>query len=162
LQAADSPRLSQSRYTITSQADRNYNCVAWAAQRDQVNWWQPGGAPYYYWPIARAPRSQAIGVYVEAFEHLGFRSCRSRHAPTGWQRVAIYTDGRGKFLHVAAQLHGDVWTSKLGQAEDIEHHTLEALEGGKYGHVTHVMRRIDPVLAGFRRTVVRFLGLIVR
>jgi hypothetical protein len=162
VQIADFPQLPNARYRITSPPDVVYNCVAWAAKRDQANWWQPGSAPYYYWPVLGAPRSQAIDLYLEAFHLLGFRVCRSSRGIAGWQVVAFYTDGRGKFLHVAAHLADDVWTSKLGQAEDIEHHTLHALEGGKYGQVTHFMRRLDPHFVGMRRLIARLTGLVIR
>jgi hypothetical protein len=37
--------------------------------------------------------------------------------------------------------HPRLWTSKLGDWEDIEHDTWQSLEGGFYGHVAVFMRR---------------------
>ncbi len=44
-------------------------------------------------------------------------------------------------MHVARQLKEGMWTSKLGPDEDIEHNTLDALEGELYGAVTQVLKR---------------------
>lgn len=46
-----------------------------------------------------------------------------------------------KPTHVARQLDDGKWTSKLGSNEDIIHHTLDGLEGEKYGQVTTIMTR---------------------
>ncbi len=42
--------------------------------------------------------------------------------------------------HVARQLPSGLWTSKLGNAEDLEH-TLDGLAGAVFGHVAAVLKR---------------------
>lgn len=49
------------------------------------------------------------------------------------KKVAIYADQRGIPTHMARQLENGMWTSKCGELEDIEHETLEALQGFLYG-----------------------------
>jgi len=56
------------------------------------------------------------------------------------EKIAIYTD-RAKPTHAARQLADGSRTSKLGQAGDISHQTLDALEGGLYGSVAQIMSR---------------------
>jgi hypothetical protein len=56
------------------------------------------------------------------------------------EKIAIDTDG-AKPTHAARQLADGTWTSKLGQAEDICHQTLDALAGGLYGNVAQIMSR---------------------
>jgi hypothetical protein len=154
------PNLGQSTFNVSSPIDFAYNCVAWALERDQVRWWQPGGSPYF-WPIA-APPSLSIGAYLAGFRVVGYRSCNSRSLIWGWEKIAIYTDGASNFMHVAAQLPNGSWTSKLGQGQDINHLTLASLEGGVYGHVTHIMRRLNPNVQGVQRIVAVLAGLVSR
>ena len=155
------PNLSQSQHHVTSPFDDVYNCVAWALERDQIHWWQPGGSPYF-WPIPSAPATLSMSTYLAAFSAVGYKLCRSRSFVPGWQKIAIYTYRGSDFLHVAALLPDRTWTSKLGQDVDINHHTLESLEGGDYGYVTHIMRRRDPALHGWRAVLAEVSGLITR
>ena len=154
------PNLQTSPHHVTSPPDTSYNCVAWALERDQVRWWQPGGAPYF-WPIPRTPPSLSVATYLAGFSAVGYKACRSRSLVPGLQKIAIYTQA-SEFLHVAALLPDKTWTSKLGKNVDISHDSLESLEGGSYGRVTHVMRRRDPTLRGWRATVAGLIGLIDR
>ena len=41
------PKLPQTGYAITSPADADYNCIAWAVG-DKRQWWEP--LPGFYWP----------------------------------------------------------------------------------------------------------------
>jgi hypothetical protein len=45
------------------------------------------------------------------------------------------------FKHVARMQDTGVWTSKLGQGEDIDHDALGALEGSLYGTVGMILQR---------------------
>jgi hypothetical protein len=60
----------------------------------------------------------------------------------GYDKIAIYTDGVGTPTHAARWWHEDSgWTSKLGEENDILHHSLEAIEGMPYGYVSQIMKR---------------------
>ncbi len=38
-------------------------------------------------------------------------------------------------------IESGMWTSKLGKSEDIEHKTLEGLEGEEYGTIECILKR---------------------
>jgi hypothetical protein len=59
------------------------------------------------------------------------------------EKVALFADPAGIPTHAARQLASGQWTSKLGQAEDIEHE-LRALEGEIYGVVALILKRPLP------------------
>jgi len=133
------PNLSSGNYRITSNPDGGYNCVAWAAG-ESTRWWQPNAA--YYWPLASIPDDEEPSVdhVVALFAHMGFETCPINDARGGYDRVAIYGE-RDRFTHAARQLDSGWWASKIGPDEDIEHKTLNVLEGDFYGEAKKVMRR---------------------
>jgi hypothetical protein len=47
----------------------------------------------------------------------------------------------GQPTHAAKQMESGKWSSKLGDWEDVEHATLEALEGDFYGKVAQILKR---------------------
>jgi hypothetical protein len=130
------PRLTTANHRLTSPADSNYNCIAWAAG-DTEHWWQPG----IYWPLAVSHDDFGIAVLEQAMRTLGFEDCGSddRHE-TGFEKIAIY--GNTLFYtHAAKQIPNGNWSSKLGKAEDIEHDSPEDVAGGIYGEVVQILRR---------------------
>jgi hypothetical protein len=137
------PTLLHSRYRITSPPEKDYNCIAWAAG-DMSAWWEPDPLYICYWPD-NIPRVYTVEAYVEAFETLGFTQCQGTGHEDGFEKVAIYISSDGKPAHAARQLGSGLWTSKLGNSEDIEHGGLSALEGQIYGTATVILkRRIHP------------------
>lgn len=124
-------------YRITSPQDRIYNCVAWAAG-DTQRWWWPL-PPYAYWP-PHAALAETLQAFVEAFSTLGYEVCDNRHYEDGFEKIALYVNADGMPKHAARQVGDRKWTSKLGKSFDVEH-TLDGLEGAKYGTVALVLRR---------------------
>lgn len=64
----------------------------------------------------------------------------------GIEKIAIYVDANGVPTHAARQLADGTWTSKLGEWEDIQHKTLEAMEDSRglglgYGKVKLILKR---------------------
>lgn len=62
------------------------------------------------------------------------------------KQADLIVSHRGEPTHAARQLPSGAWTSKLGEWEDIEHDTLEALEGSEgrgeaYGRVALILKR---------------------
>jgi hypothetical protein len=59
------------------------------------------------------------------------------------KKVALYVDKDGLWTHAAKQMVDGTWTSKLGNWEDIIHHTPQALAGPDpaYGQVACFMVR---------------------
>ena len=74
------------------------------------------------------------------FLAMGYHDCGDAVFEPGFDKVAIC--GLGMiYTHVARQLPGGKWTSKLGKGEDIEHDTPDDVAGGIYGEVMQIMKR---------------------
>jgi hypothetical protein len=133
----DFPNLAAEGYSETSPASEDYNCIAWAAGRDD-DWWWPDPGFTSYWPEA-APRAETLAAFQATFALLGYDPCDDGRLESGFEKVAFYArDGKPK--HAARQLPDGRWTSKLGQGVDISH-TLRGLESRLYGEVAWFMKR---------------------
>ena len=130
------PNLSNAGFQVTSPATPSYNCIAWAAGNSQMRW---DFAPGYYWP-RRIPRNGFLETVVQVFRSLGFEPCNDGNLEPGVEKVALYAI-EGVFAHAARQTPKGSWTSKIGTLEDIEHDSLDALEGEEYGHVDQYLQR---------------------
>ena len=80
------PNLKGTRFRITSPQDRDYNCIAWAAEDTSRAWW-PGEL---HWP-AGVPEKDSIEAFVSAFETLGYSEINNVGPPEeGVARVALF------------------------------------------------------------------------
>jgi len=137
------PGLRGVLYEITSPAEPDYNCIAWAAG-DNSRWWEPDGFGLYFWPES-APRAYTLEAYVRAFTVLGFERCEDPAVEEWWEKVAIFATEQALPTHAARQLPDGTWTSKLGKLEDINHQDVDHVSGTNYGRpVVFVRRRIPP------------------
>ena len=125
-------------YQITSPADYRYNCIAWAAG-DTENWWQPSDSPYFFW--LRDDKSDSLENCIQTFSILGYKEETDSSFEPEFEKVALYSDADGLPSHAARQKEKGLWTSKLGEAEDIEHDAPDALEGEAYGAVKIILKR---------------------
>ena len=117
--------------TITSDETAANNCFAWAAGEKYCRW-EPG----HTWLSASG--SDALENYVLNYKLAGFVDSNSEAYEPGFEKIAIYANLDGEATH-AARLKGEsgVWTSKLGDLEDIDHHSLHCLNGtGPYDYGT--------------------------
>jgi hypothetical protein len=96
--------------------------------------------PGYYWPPG-AIRGSGIDALVSAFEVIGYAICSGADVEDGYDKVALYIDQHGFWLHAAKQETDGWWSSKLGNLEDIRHRSPHALSGREYGQVMYYMRR---------------------
>lgn len=142
------PNLQQSQYEVTSAETSDYNCIAHAAGVAD-DWWWPADPPAY-WPDG-VHKDETIESFILAYKEVGYAKCptQSRDLEEGIEKVAIYVDVEGVPTHAARQLATGTWTSKLGEWEDIQHDTLEAMEdsdgqGLGYGKVALMLRRERP------------------
>jgi hypothetical protein len=131
------PNLASEGFTTTSPVSRRYNCIAWAAARDDA-WWWPDPQLVCYWPDA-VPRRETLDAFIAAFATLGYSLCPDGSTEDGFDRIAIYQLNEQP-THAARQLPDGNWTSKLGRNIDITH-TLRGLEGSDYGQVAVFLRR---------------------
>ena len=122
-------------YTITSEEDDAYNCVAWAAGYND-GWWSH--AEGYQWIGERGASVQSL---ILLFNTLGYAECDSDDLESDYEKVVLYAID-GNWTHVARQLSNGRWTSKLGMYEDIEHANPADLSGDLYGDVHCIMRRL--------------------
>jgi len=127
------PDITPSNSRCTSPATYNYNCIAWAYERDNV-WIQPG----FFWPIHQEECS--IEAYIELFSSIGYIHCEDTAYEEGFQKIVLYIKD-GRLTHAARQLPTGKWTSKLGSDIDIEHDYPEVLNGNDYGVASIFMKR---------------------
>jgi hypothetical protein len=126
----------------TSNKDYHYNCYAWANGDTNCYWSHReyfDGRRNYYWPRG-VPRQLTLEAYVRAYEAVGFQICHDGEYEDGYEKIAIFVDSTGLPSHAARQINEQMWTSKMGDDEDIEHE-LHGLEGGDYGNVEKFMKR---------------------
>lgn len=144
------PNLRATGYTITSQPAYVPNCLGWALRSNDL-YWDPiltGFSGVYYWPEG-IPRNDSVDAWVQLFRLFHYTECASTDLESEAEKIAIYGGIDGTAHHVARQLPSGAWTSKLGQDEDIEHQTLDALVSQEYGSVIRVMSRPLPQADSF-------------
>lgn len=140
------PFLGEDKYfKLTSSETPNYNCIAWAYQKED-QWMQPpGGQPWYdgvtFWPND-AGKTSKIESLVSAFRVKGYEVCESGEYEEGFMKIALYWDSKTRdWTHAARQHRDGTWTSKLGKSNDIQHGTPHSLEGDLYGTIFCIMKR---------------------
>ena len=133
------PSLTPSNYRITSPESPDYNCIAWAAGTDD-RWWWPDNQYTAYGP-EEVPREETLAAFIQAYSVDGYVPCGTSDYESGFEKIAIYADERGKPTHAARQTQTGRWTSKLGNWEDIEHDRPDNLAGRSYGVATVIMKR---------------------
>ena len=132
------PKINDAGYKVISPEDVRYNCIAWAAGRDDV-FINPD--PDYFWP-SNLPYSTKLNVITKLYETYGFSICNEEEYEEGFEKIAIYiTQNSDNVTHAARQIESGKWTSKLGSYKDIEHSTLDGLTGSYYGVVAIIMKR---------------------
>ena len=138
------PLLLVSGYEVKSPEtpDYRYNCIAFAAD-DENLWWWPDQDGDGHWPNG-AKREVTRVAFVQAFELIGYKVCENGDVEAGYDKIALY-EKNGVPTHAAKQLDDGRWKSKLGPWEDIEHKTVEAVQTfqgiGLYGEVAFYMKR---------------------
>jgi hypothetical protein len=136
--------LTAHNFKCASDPDDDYNCIAWAANKKNQPWWPTTIAPYF-WPdgLPKDPPNVAETVenFIKAFEIQGYTVCRSGRFSSRYEKVAIYVDDNDIPTHAARTLSERVWSSKIGDEEDIEHKRATYVEGTKYGRVKVYLRR---------------------
>ena len=132
------PNLATTRFFVRSPRTRDYNCIGWAATRSLDQWWEPVGEKYY-WPAA-APKAYTIAAFTTAFATVGYSTQVDSTLQSGIEKIALYSLA-GHPTHAARQLANGWWTSKIGQYWDIEHPSLQALEGEEFGAVACILAR---------------------
>lgn len=132
-------------FRITSPCDFDYNCIAWSLCRNEIIRW-PFPKKYdildgiEYWPDG-LPRNEYPDTFLEMYRLSGFELCDNINYEPQYVKVVVYTNADNKVTHAARQLPSGLWTSKLGQMNDIQHSTPYSLEGNIYGKVKYVLKK---------------------
>jgi hypothetical protein len=138
-------------FKITSPASMQYNCIAWAYQLSD-RWMSPKNKRLsgrsddaYFWPQG-LDDSINVATFIEMFEQISYQICQTWEHEDGYQKVALYVKpGTVQCLHVARELvdqsNCGIWTSKLGESNDIQHSSPYLLEGHAYGEVYCIMKK---------------------
>ena len=109
-----------------------------------------------YWP-PQIPLEDTLDNYIGAFETIRFSRSTNASLALNLEKIAIFRDNYGSFMHAARQLANGNWTSKLGVHEDIEHGSLAALEDEDYGYVCLIMQRPCGLPGMFARAFFKLL-----
>lgn len=139
--------ITPSDFHCSSDPDDDYNCIAWALGKTDIYWWPTTLWPFHWpdslpkWP---AHIAESTSNFIAAFETEGYKVCTDTDSKSGYEKVAIYANKSDRVLHAARMLPNGMWSSKLGEHEDIEHVTLECIEGKGYGSVVVYMERPLP------------------
>lgn len=114
------------------------------ANDDERHWWEPGlHGGRYYWPTD-IKKQDTLEAWVELFTAQGYAQVENREIEPGYEKIAIFVHLEDMMPSHVAKSDGRVWKSKLGKGQDIEHASLEVLEGNQgdeYGIVERVLRR---------------------
>ncbi len=131
------PNLTNKNHSIVSPETDNYNCIAWSIGVND-KWMWPGDSDSF-WPsgVAKGDELEAI---IQLYLDKGYEKCASGESEEEYKKVAIYVKEDSP-SHASLQLESGRWTSKLGSLQDIEHDTLEVLEGEEYGKATILLKK---------------------
>lgn len=132
------PAVGPANHVRTSDPSDNYNCIAHAYGIDHHPMW-PGEPAPFWWP-GHIPDDRAVPSFVALFEDVGYELCPAADQEPGYEKVAIFATPSGP-THAARQLPSGKWTSKLGNAADIEHEALGDIDGDLYGTAIRFLRR---------------------
>lgn len=139
------PGLSADKnFRITSPCTSDYNCIAWAAIKNDEFWWPDANIPHIdgiTWPFG-LPLNETLNNFISLYENLGYMVCSDWKYEDRFQKITIYINPTTLLVtHAARQNFNGIWTSKLGSLYDIEHTGPKSLEGIKYGIVSTFMKR---------------------
>jgi hypothetical protein len=142
--------LKDGEFELTSPFDSKYNCIAHAAEKNNIYWWSVDKALVgndVFW-FNNVPGEATLENFIAAFRKLGYEPCENSEPEQDFEKVAIYVSTKdeihapkGSVTHMARQLSDGKWTSKLGEDVDISHNTLQAVEGNVYGIAKQILKR---------------------
>jgi hypothetical protein len=128
------PMLAQRAYAVRGAPDKKYNCVAWAMGFTD-EWWWPD--PYSIWP--HRERRTTVASFTQLLQLQGFEPAANAQFESGYLKIAMYVLN-GVPTHMARIESPNLWSSKLGRDELIEHEP-DALNGSEYGKPEYFFRK---------------------
>ena len=150
------PGLAVGGYRVTSPDSYQYNCIAWAASRDDRWWWPHQDA---FWPPG-VPLVVTLQAFEAVYNAIGYTRCADQVFDVRFEKIAIFANVQDTPTHAARQLESGRWTSKLGPWIDIDHATPDALNGQDYGRPVLFMSRSRPLWRWTIALLKRAFGLL--
>lgn len=137
------PGLRGKKWRLTSDYTKRYNCIAWAVGDTHRRWDLIDG----HWPNT-VQRNYSLDALIDAYVTKGFEVCdeNGRVFDPEFEKVVLYgtvsSGGRGRrWSHAAKLMPSGMWSSKLGNLEDIQHVAPEDVNCAAYGEPLVYMRR---------------------
>jgi hypothetical protein len=99
-----------------------------------------------FWPHG-VTRKVTVQAFLQAYATRGYRLCYDNSLEEGLEKIALFGKEEGGTIiptHAALQLSSGKWTSKLGPFEDVEHPSVDAVNGPTYGSVVCYLSRYRP------------------
>ena len=141
------PGLNSRNSRVTSPLSEGYNCLAWAVEVDDKNFWPDSDEniiqePEIEWPKG-IPNEETVEAFVAFFQLFGFEQCVGPEFEDEFIKIVIFVDYHGKPTHACRQLpNSKRWTSKMGfDGVDIELDDLQSIETILYGTATVYMKK---------------------
>jgi len=131
------PNLIDDSFELTSEDTVEYNCAAWV-----VGWKKKIIDSYSYWWPEDIKRTHTVDSYAEVYKkYFGFDFCNNGDYEIGFDKIVLFADDDNMFKHAALRINEKLWTSKMGDYEDIEHGNLKSVSDGDYGKPVIFMKR---------------------
>jgi hypothetical protein len=115
-------------------------------------WWQHGFyGGRHYWP---EDIPDTLDGWLRMFMQQGYIATDNKDHEVGFEKIAIFIGIEDNRPTHVAKSNGKTWKSKLGRWQDIEHKTLDVLEGDdewSYGVVERILARPTHQPMGDRR-----------
>ena len=126
------PKLNLKYFKVTSECDKDYNCIAWAMGLSD-RWVDNSGEGSSWWPLPFSDGSSTKEGLVKAFESVGFTRCDNNDKEQGYDKVALYGDpNEDEWLHAARVINELEYHSKRGEDWDFHHDSARDALLNKY------------------------------
>lgn len=134
------PNLTDNDFEFKSVRTTKYNCLAWAIRINT----QSVEMFYFQKKHGLDPNNldHSVNGYAKILEQFyGFEVCDDGSYEEGFEKILLYGDHEEEWTHAARLVKKDLWVSKLGGWEDIEHTNVDCLNGVEYGSPKLYMRK---------------------
>ena len=144
------PQLNPGNRILTSPVSEEYNCIAWAVEFDNKQYWPDStpdiiSEPAVEWP-EEIPNEETVEAFVAFPQLFGYELCDGPEFEDGFLNIVIFVNHRDEPTHACRQVPSKgTWTSKMGwDGVDINIDDLSRIEGPLfYGTAKVYMRKAE-------------------
>lgn len=135
------PSLNDEDFEFKSHFNPFYNCLAWAINVNTIfvtmNYFQKKHG------LDINNLDHSVNGYAKILEEFyNYLSCENGEYEKGFEKILLYGDNNNLWTHAARQIKEEMWVSKLGSCENIEHKNIECLNGNTYGEPKIFMKKV--------------------